>query len=477
MPRPALVHGVRGVDWTAVILDGGDFSRPNDSVPMNSPWFLAWIIVAGAALIQSFLLSLHAWEHRRFARSRIARPRLGPRRRRGRISVYAPCKGLDLELHDNLRPLFEQDYPDYELIFIVEAATDPACGTIRRLMESHPRVEARLLIAGQARHTGQKVHNLRQATRSLDPRVEVLAFVDSDARPGPQWLTMLTQRLDEPGCGAATGYRWLVPRQPTLSNLLLYSINTSAATLLGPGGCQLVWGGSWAIRRDVFERCAIREAWLGTLSDDLVATRVLRGHGLRVEFEPTCMVASPVSSSWRQSLDFLRRQFVIGKYYATRCWVLAFYGMTLACLGFWGTVVALVMGVWQGSGWTWLYAAMLASLQGWTLYRGGIRRDLAEIYLPQHRSVLRGCARIDTWSAPMLAVVQWLALVFLSLGRCITWRGVRYRLLAGGQVKLLSPRETARASDLSGFGPSSMAEEVSVQHESRPELTTAVAGN
>jgi cellulose synthase/poly-beta-1,6-N-acetylglucosamine synthase-like glycosyltransferase len=140
---------------------------------------------------------------------------------------------------------------------------------------------------------GQKVHNLLAATVELSSDVEILAFVDSDARPRPQWLRMLVQRLDRPDAGAATGYRWFIPQRPTLANHLLYSINAAAAVLVGPGKRRLVWGGSWAIRRDVLVSSGLRESWRQTLSDDLVAARVLSRARQHVEPEPACMLVSP----------------------------------------------------------------------------------------------------------------------------------------------------------------------------------------
>ena len=39
------------------------------------------------------------------------------------MRLLAPCKGVDLGLAENLRPLLEQDYPNYEVVFLVEART------------------------------------------------------------------------------------------------------------------------------------------------------------------------------------------------------------------------------------------------------------------------------------------------------------------------------------------------------------------
>ena len=240
---------------------------------MTSVWLLAYLACAVAALVAAFLLTLATWEHRRFAIRRVHKP--PDFQAYGRARVLAPCKGVDLGLAANLQPLFEQDYGDYEIVFIVESVDDPACRTIERLIAENPHVEAQLVVAGRATESGQKVHNLRKATANIPANVEFLAFVDSDARPSPDWLRLLITRLDRTHTGATTGYRWFVPTRPTLSNLMLYSINCSIAGLLGPGGFNLVWGGSWVLRAEVFESTGLHEAWYGTLSDDLVASRVL----------------------------------------------------------------------------------------------------------------------------------------------------------------------------------------------------------
>ena len=151
----------------------------------------------------------------------------------GRVLLCAPCKGQDLNLEDNLRSLLEQDYDDYEVSFIVESADDPACPMIRRVMAAHPWMSSRLIVAGRATDSGQKVHNLRVATARLSPRIEYLAFVDSDARPRPEWLRMLISRLHRPNMGAMTGYRWFVPERNSTANNLLYSLNCNVMSLFG----------------------------------------------------------------------------------------------------------------------------------------------------------------------------------------------------------------------------------------------------
>jgi len=93
------------------------------------------------------------------------------------------------------------------------------------------------------------------------------------------WLRSLVAHLDQSELGAVTGYRWFTPAKASVANALVYSMNCDVISLLTRSSHYLIWGGSWAIRREVFERIGLHDAWQGTLSDDLVASRLLV-HGL-----------------------------------------------------------------------------------------------------------------------------------------------------------------------------------------------------
>ena len=181
-------------------------------------------------MIESLLLALQTWEHCRYVRSCMRS--IVRHQPAGRVALFAPCKGIDLDLEANLRSLLEQDYDDYEVTFIVESTDDAAYPAIRRAIGQHPNVAARVVVAGHATDSGQKVHNLRVATEHLSPETKYLAFVDSDARPRREWLRGLVSRLDDPSLGAVTGYRWFTPEKASVGNALVYSMNCGVLSLL-----------------------------------------------------------------------------------------------------------------------------------------------------------------------------------------------------------------------------------------------------
>ncbi len=210
---------------------------------MNGTELIA-LLLSGVAALGAVLITLQVYEHKRFV-ARFLRTAPGKWSAPPGVLVCVPCKGLDLDLADNLRCVLTQDYPKYRVRFVVDTADDPASAVIKQLM-SEASVPCELLVAGRCIDSGQKVHNLCHATAELPDDVEVLVFFDSDARPAPDAVARLIDSVCRGGLQVATGYRWFVPQRLTLSNLTLTSINASAASLFKHHGWNLIWGGSWA---------------------------------------------------------------------------------------------------------------------------------------------------------------------------------------------------------------------------------------
>lgn len=408
--------------------------------------FWIWGIASIAALVQSVLLGLHTWEHRRFARRRVRDPR--PVDQSRRVALLSPCKGLDLQLESNLLHLLRQNYQNYEVVFIVESETDPALEIIQKLIQRESRVPARVIIAGRATETGQKIHNLATATAQLSSDVDILAFVDSDICPEPDWLGRLVVRLSRADSGAVTGYRWFVPVQATLANCLLYSINASIAALLGAGGQAIVWGGSWAIRRADFESLKIRENWQGTISDDLVATQSIQAARLPIEFEPACMTASPMDYSIMGLGSFLRRQHMIGRIYAPRIWYQSLCLMVISTVAVFGAIGLLASSYLFGENWSRWPGAFLLTWYALQVYRGWLRHGLAQVYVPLWTPATTWAALFDVGAAPLSLLYNTLAMCSACWGSRIVWRGITYDLDRQGRLmRVLQPAALMPTAD------------------------------
>ncbi len=99
-------------------------------------------------------------------------------------SIIAPCRGLDQNLRENLRALFSQNYPNYEVIFVADSETDESVKIIEEVSGKQvERINSKCVVAGNAIDSSQKVRNLRRAVLEVSGRSEIFVFVDSDARP------------------------------------------------------------------------------------------------------------------------------------------------------------------------------------------------------------------------------------------------------------------------------------------------------
>jgi cellulose synthase/poly-beta-1,6-N-acetylglucosamine synthase-like glycosyltransferase len=395
--------------------------------------FVAWIAQA--------LLTLQTYESRRYARSR-ARDVGSPldNDNLGQVTLIVPCKDHDLDGNRNLAALMRQDHPQFELVFVVESVNDPAYQLIQQVRQRFPNVASRVIEAGRCVESAQKVHNLVQATGELPDETTILAFADSDACPPASWLRHLVTRLDEPWTGAVTGYRWFVPQNNRLSNLTMYSINSALAGLLGPGSHYVVWGGAWAIRREVFDAIDIRNAWQGTLSDDLVAHRALREANLQVRFEPKCMVTTPVDFDWSGAVEFAQRQYRISRLYLNRWWTLAVLTGVAIQAAFWGQLYVAALCTGLSLWWRAVLVTSSLGLATMTMFRAKLRQDMVAIYTPDNAAQLKQARLFDMVAAPLVAVANLFVLLSSAVGRRIRWRGITYLVSAEGRSQLLGRR-------------------------------------
>ena len=407
------------------------------------PFLLAfYLFLVGLAALHIFLTGMQMWEHRRFARSRRSQAPLA--QPEGRAMVFVPCKGVDLSMEENFRALFCQDYDDYELTFIVEDESDPAVELIRSLMAEYSSVRSRIVMAGRAETCGQKVHNLRVATARIPEGIEFLVFMDTDARPRPEWLRALLGRLGDASqldLGAVTGYRWMIPARPSLANWFISAINAAVAGMLGSRDIYPIWGGAWAIRRSVFEQTRIRDEWDRTLSDDMVARNVLRRHGRGVRFEPTCVVTTPLDVGFWEALSFLRRQYMIGRFYVPKVWAIGVILSVYPTLVWWASLGLAIWGWIAGTALFWIPTAACVVLYLLGMVRSQIRQSLTRIYAPDQWKSLRGARWFDILGGPLVGAFNVLGLVASAFGSGFRWRSIRYRLEKGGTIEILERTE------------------------------------
>lgn len=353
-------------------------------------------------------------------------------------SVIVPFRGLESGLKENLTELFRQSYPEYEILFVTDIESDPALPIVESLIAGHsPQIAAQVIVAGIATDSGQKVHNLREAVTRVDPRSEVFVFVDSDARPQQQWLRSLVSPLTDAGLGAATGYRWFVPKTGGFATQLRSVWNASIASALGPDRKgNFCWGGSTAIRRQTFTRLKIRDRWQGSVSDDFTITRVLGDANLPIHFVPQCLVASRGDCGLRELLEFSNRQLKITRVYASHLWKPVLLGSALFCLVFFGGIVLVLLSAGAGVSFV-ITLILLAIIFLLGVAKAFVRfRAVSLVLADDGRSSGRDLlAHVLLWPfASLLYLSNALAAAF---SRRITWRGITYDLKSPCEVEIV----------------------------------------
>lgn len=402
---------------------------------------------AALLIIQGLVSLLEGLRFRSFVRSSL---RKSPGPFAPPASIIAPCKGMEAGLERNLEALFAQDYPDYEIIFVIASPDDPARPVIERLIERHKGQPARLVIAGPASGRGEKVNNLLSALDHVRPGSEAFAFSDSDARARAGWLRALVAPLEGDGVGAATGYRWYLPEPAERAGFraaLLSAWNGSIATSLGDHGRNFTWGGSTAILRKTFEGINVRARWENAVSDDYALTKAVRDAGLDIRFVPRCLVVARENPGLASLLEFTTRQIIITRVYNPRLWRVGLISHLWFCSTFFGGLALVAGGALAGGPFT-LAAVMLGTIYALGSLKGILRLVAAREALAPVRDEIMRLWWMLCLLWPLVSILFSYNFVRSATTRRITWRGVTYEMRSPDSTVIISPARLARASEL-----------------------------
>ncbi len=351
-------------------------------------------------------------------------------------SIIAPCKGLDEDLEKNLTALFEQDFPAYEIIFVVDSETDEALPVIQNLHRRDAKTQriSKIVISGKAHSEAQKVHNLREAVLHVSNASEVFVFVDSDARPNQVWLRNLIAPLKDKKVGCASGYRWFIGKNFSLGTEMRSVWNASIASALGANlKNNFCWGGSLAIRRETFENLNIREKWRGVLSDDFAVTRAMNEANLLIFHVPQALTASVENCTFGEMLEFTTRQMKITRVYGTKFWIMSLVGSGL----FNGVMLAsFLLIIFGASFWFPLMTILLVSI--FSIGKSWLRLNAVRLVLTDYKRELNR----QFWTQNTLWILTPLLFFYNSvcalISRKIIWRGIRYELKSPTETVIIN---------------------------------------
>lgn len=403
---------------------------------------IAFLILASLLVLQSLLSLRGGFRFLAFVDRKLRAPLNDYH---PRAAVLVPCKGRDPDLEENAAMFLGQDYPEYQVIFIVASASDPAWPYLTALVERAGVAQesagrrCSVVIARPSTSNGEKVNNLLAGLQSADGNAEVLVFADIDARPEPAWLRNLVSPLEDPATTISTGFRWYMPG-PGFVSRLRAAWDSSIATMMGDHPHNFAWGGSMAIRREEFARLRVAEEyWQGTVSDDYAITRAARKAGGSIRFEPRCLVASQADSDFADFFRWTNRQIIITRIYNARYWALglasySLYGLTFA----WGIAVIILSA---GIAHRIEAAVLLAAIMALGMGKGSLRAAAARELFPREDERWKRYGGCYWRLAPLVPWIMLFNFISAAFIRRIEWSGTVYELLSLNQLKIVRRTE------------------------------------
>jgi ceramide glucosyltransferase len=336
------------------------------------------------------------------------------------ISILKPLSGLDLELESNLRTFFEQDYPQFEILFAVSSRDDPAAAVVDKLRQEYAQVPSRLLVTGESRYSNPKVYSLELMLEAAAHDLVVMS--DSDTRVDPDMLRVVGAEFQDARIGVATCPYRAVPGRSFWSCLEATGLNTNfmggilVARMLE--GMHFAVGPTIAARRTVLRSIGGFSRLQDYLAEDFVLGKFAAQAGYGV------MLSSYVIEHHVGSSDFAHNAAHRLRWARStrRSRPLGYLGQLFTM----PLPVALLLCALHRAWWPLLLLTLAVRMLAASVVAGKVLR-----------------ARLDWLLIPLedlAGLCFWLAGFF---GNTVVWRGRRYRLHADGRFEPAAAAEPA----------------------------------
>jgi len=194
------------------------------------------------------------------------------------LTLLKPVHGAEPDLDAHLATFFEQDYPDYEILFCASTEADAGLQTAKRVAARYPHIPARFLVTG-----GQPDYiNAKVASMELMETVashEILVISDSDVRVTPDYLRAVAMPFADAKVGGMTcPYRGVAVTEAGKMGLwarleaIGMSVEMTAGVLVARNleGMQFVLGPTMAFRRDTIRKMGGFKVTADYCADDFV---------------------------------------------------------------------------------------------------------------------------------------------------------------------------------------------------------------
>jgi ceramide glucosyltransferase len=332
------------------------------------------------------------------------------------VTVLKPLHGDEPGLLDNLGSFCSQDYPGpIQVVFGVQDPGDGAIAVVEQLQKALTGRDLDLVIETKVHGLNRKISNLV----NMAPRIrhDVVVLADSDMRVEPDYLSRVTAALAEPGVGAATCLYYGVPVAGMWSSLSALAINAHflPGVVFGSalGLARPCFGSTLALRRQTLDEIGGFIAFVDCLADDYAMGAALRARGHAISIPPFAIAHMCTEASahdfWRHELRWARTIKSIDP--------LGYAGSILAHPLPWALIAALL-----GVGSTAFLPAIAIALASIGC-RVALLRQVERAYALPPQAY---------WLVPARDLLSFILFVVSFFGRDVSWKGHRYRMVAGG---------------------------------------------
>jgi|SRR5579862_225061 len=197
------------------------------------------------------------------------------------VSLFKPLHGAEPNLEAHLESFFQQDYPEFEIIFGARVSGDAGLQAARRVAARYPQVPVRFVLTGEPWHVNAKVSTLELMEKAATHDIFIVS--DSDVRVSRDYIREVAAPFVDGKVGAVTCLYRGVADRGLWSKLEAagMSIEMSAGVLVADlmEGMQFTLGPTMAVRRSCVREIGGFGA-LGTYcADDFVLGNAVAANG------------------------------------------------------------------------------------------------------------------------------------------------------------------------------------------------------
>lgn len=221
---------------------------------------------------------------------------------RPRVSVVVCVRNGAQTIDRCLSTLERLNYPDYEVIVVDDGSSDETASLARKYDVRLISTQNRGL--SSARNTGLHASN-----------GEIVAYLDADAYPDPDWLAFLVQSLKDPRFVGVGGPNLAPPDCGLIARCVSHAPGGPQHILLSDQIAEHIPGCNMSFRRDALLEVGGFDSRFRIAGDDVDICWRLQQAGGKLAFSPGAVVwhypRSSIGGYWQQQLNYGRAEAML----------------------------------------------------------------------------------------------------------------------------------------------------------------------